>query len=81
MSTDLSIILKEIISLKLEIRILSNKINNLDKSCSRMDGHINFVENTYSTLRSPLNIFSSIINKFYGNVEDTTDLPTIENNK
>ena len=51
-------ILDELRDLRREIQMLSDRIEKLDKSCSRMDNHINFVENTYDILRTPLNVVS-----------------------
>jgi hypothetical protein len=76
---DNQIVIQKLDSLEKQIKILIQKIDNLDKSCSRMDGHIEFVEKTYDVLRSPLNLLTSMSSRFYGSVEDDNVLPQLEN--
>ena len=38
-----------------------NKINNLENSCNKMNEHINFVEETYTTLKTPLSFIKKNI--------------------
>ena len=56
-----------------KIDLLDEKVTRLDKSSSKMDEHINFVEGTYETLRSPLDFITSNINKMRRNIGDTSD--------
>lgn len=50
----------EVIQLKEKINLLIEKIDGVNKSCSRMDGHISFVERVYDSLKisSYLTFFS-----------------------
>ena len=69
---------EKIIIEALEADGVSQKIDNLDRSCSRMDDHIDFVERTYDVLRSPLSLLTNISSRFYSSVEDD-NLPQLEN--
>lgn len=69
-------ILDEIKQLRKEVKELSDKIDNIDNSCSKMDSHINFVEDTYDNLKNPINIVSNLITTNF-----TSKLPEIKNNK
>ena len=62
-----------------QLKILIQKIDNLNTSCSRMDNHIDFVEKTYDVLRSPLNLLTNMTSSFYGQVEDNNNLPELGN--
>ena len=62
-----------------QLKILIQKIDNLNTSCSRMDNHIDFVEKTYDVLRSPLNLLTNMTATFYGQVEDDNNLPELGN--
>lgn len=59
----------EVIQLKEKINLLIEKIDGVNKSCSRMDGHISFVETVYNSLK-----FSSYLT-FFSKKET---LPTIK---
>ena len=74
-------ILDELRNLKEEIKKLSSKIENLDRSCSRMDDHINFVENTYDILRTPLNVVSNLVTNTFSSGTIENELPSLENKK
>lgn len=52
-------------------------VGKLDGSCSKMDDHINFVETTYDTLRSPLDYLTNRINRLRG-VNEQKQLPNIQ---
>jgi archaellum component FlaC len=65
-----------------KITNLENKINNLEqkidlliKTCGRMDSHINFVETTYETLRSPLNFIKNKLNYTRQQLPELPDAP------
>ena len=73
-------ILDELRNIKKEIKMLSDKIEKLDKSCSRMDNHINFVENTYDILRIPLNVVSNLVTNTFSSKKIENKLPTLKNN-
>lgn len=40
--------------------IILDKLNKLIQLCSRMDTHVEFVENVYNSIRHPLTTFSRI---------------------
>lgn len=72
----LELIMNEIKSLKdsqerliEEVKGLKENQTELSKSCSRMDNHISFVEDTYETLKNPLNIFKNKIEYVFGKKE------------
>ena len=48
--------------LREEVKLLSDKNDKLTTICSRMDTHIDFVEDTYENLKNPLNFISSKFN-------------------
>lgn len=73
-------ILDELRNIKKEIKMLSDKIEKLDKSCSRMDNHINFVENTYDILRTPLNVVSNLVTNTFSSKKIENKLPSLKNN-
>ena len=50
----------------LEISRLRQTIEKLEKDCARMDGHITFVENTYDTLKFPINVVKRRIEQVFG---------------
>jgi len=47
----------------IEIAGLKEDIADLKRICSRMDNHITFVENTYHTLRTPIDYIKYYFNK------------------
>ena len=59
---------------------LIQAVDKLDGSCSKMDDHINFVENTYETLKSPLDYISSRVNRLRG-VDERKLLPQLQHSK
>ena len=77
--TDQKKILDELKNIRKDINILTNKINKLNKSCSRMDNHISFVENTYDILRSPLSIVSNLITNTFSYQISENKLPKLKN--
>jgi archaellum component FlaC len=73
-------------------RVTSDKLDKIEKllhdviemvrdqkqSCSKMDDHINFIEDTYETLRSPLDYVTTQVNRLRGvETNDTLTLPNI----
>ena len=63
--------MSEILELKNEIKNINKKldiiINILEKntqSCNKMSSHIDFVENVYDTIKSPLGYICNKINYF-----------------
>ena len=56
---------------------LTGTINKQSESCKKMDTHIDFIEGTYETLRSPLDFVTSKVNRLRG-VEEDSNLPEIQ---
>ena len=79
--SDLKIIREDIKKLNENMKALTEAINNLTSACSRMDGHIDFVENTYDILRTPLNFVVRQVDRLRGiesiDLNDSIDLPRI----
>lgn len=61
-----------------KVQSLEDKIDKLISVCSRMDGHINFVENTYTSLRTPLDFIKNGVERAIGYTK-THELPRLEN--
>ena len=55
---------------------IATTIDKCQKSCQNMDSHISFVENTYTTLRAPLDYMRQAINSLTG--EESKQLPLLE---
>lgn len=70
---------EEFDKLNTKILLLTEAVNNLTKTTSRMDEHINFVEGSYETLRSPLDFIVSRVNNLRGVSNDNSSLPQIKN--
>lgn len=58
--------------------VIEQRLSNCEFSCKNMDDHINFVENTYSTLRSPLDYIRTKFNYITGTQSEP--LPNLRNN-
>lgn len=56
----------EIRELREEIRSLTEEVHKLTQSCSRMDGHISFVERVYSRFSHPLNVLKDKVESVFG---------------
>ena len=57
------------------------EINNIvQKDCSKMSNHINFIEHTYTLIRTPLGYFKNNIEYLMGNTNNNNNLPLINNN-
>ena len=56
---------------------LNIKLTNIETDCSKMNNHINFVENTYNRVRVPLSYLKTKIELIMG-VSNNNDLPLIE---
>ena len=57
---------------------IQQDIKDIKYSNSKMDNHIDFIENTYNILKNPLTIFSSTLNRITGNTYEDTSLPDIK---
>lgn len=58
---------------------LEDRLNGIEGSCSGMDSHIGFIEGVYETLRSPLDYFTSQVNRWTG--KESESLPELEGKK
>lgn len=54
------------------LKILVDKIEKLDKSCTKMDSHIDFVEDTYEGLKYPLKVIKSKVESVFGKERSIT---------
>jgi len=61
---------KKIDRLQCDISDIKTQLNNVESNCNRMDSHISFIENTYDTLRHPINIFKAKIEQVFGKGEN-----------
>ena len=50
--------------------------NNLAKDCSKMSDHIDFIDQVYETVRTPLHYICSNINYIIGDVESQDTIET-----
>jgi archaellum component FlaC len=64
-----------------KLDFLSTKMSDCESSCKNMDDHINFVEETYQTLRSPLDFVKSQVNYITGNTTNSGSLPQLKDKK
>ena len=48
-------------SIEARLDLMDTKIKKMKASCTSMDDHIGFVENVYSTLKSPLNYLANMV--------------------
>jgi predicted nuclease with TOPRIM domain len=53
-------------NLESRIEELKQEILKLQTICSRMNGHITFVEDTYEKLKFPLNVVKSKVESLFG---------------
>jgi len=63
-----------------KIDALNKTSTNVEEDCHQMRNHINFVENTYKVVRTPLNYITNKLNNFIHNTAVEQELPMIENN-
>ena len=64
----------------LTLQRIEKKLSDVEVSCDGMDGHIEFVESVYSTVRHPLNFLVKKIQLFTtGDGENHESLPLLEN--
>lgn len=54
-------ILKKLGTIEARLDLMDTKIKEMNKSCTSMDNHIGFVENVYSSLKSPLNYLANMV--------------------
>jgi predicted nuclease with TOPRIM domain len=78
--TNLEILIMESFS-KLERKINElekNKLNHVQEACDKMNNHIDFIEETYTTLQTPLNYVKNKVEYLMGYNNDSKSLPTIK---
>lgn len=68
-------ILNKLDSIEKKLNMILVRLENCEKSCTKMDNHISFVEETYSTLRSPLDYIRSVIDSITRT--QTEELPNL----
>lgn len=66
---------EDIKEIKEQLLLIVNELKIQAKTTKKMDEHINFVEDTYETLRSPLNYIASTYNNLVG--KDIQELPQL----
>jgi archaellum component FlaC len=64
--SDIETMKKDLDDVKDTLTKLTIAIDKLTNVCSRMDNHINFVEDTYDSLKFPLNYAKCTIEKIMG---------------
>ena len=77
MEEELEKVKRELGELKGEILEMREEIKKLIQVCSRMDGHISFVNETYNVVRRPLSAIVSMVSKTITNDTDSS-LPQIK---
>jgi hypothetical protein len=78
--TNLEILIMESFS-KLESKINElekNKLNHVQEACDKMNNHIDFIEETYTTLKTPLNYVKNKVEYLMGYKNESKSLPTIK---
>ena len=77
---DLLLIIKQDLDeIKKKVNTLEEKMENIDKSGSKMNKHIDFINTAYDTIKEPLNFVTKNVKRFMG-LDDQSDLPAIEYN-
>jgi hypothetical protein len=66
----LSMIIHKIDMLQTSVNELNVRFEKVQENCDRMDSHINFVENTYDTLKYPIDIFKNKMIQLFGKGEE-----------
>jgi chromosome segregation ATPase len=56
----------------------NSKLKHVQESCDRMNTHIDFIHETYSTLQTPLNFVKNKVEYLMGYKSETKSLPTIK---
>lgn len=65
--------------LREEVLSLKEIVLRLEKTCSRMDNHITFVDHVYDKVQAPFNFVLNKVSRVMGRTEQT--LPTIKNHE
>jgi hypothetical protein len=60
-------ILEEKVDLIIQLLKMNNdNIKDIEKSCDKMNGHIDFIETTYDKLKYPIDVFKNKIEQVFG---------------
>jgi hypothetical protein len=62
-----------------KINIIEQKLDKIECDCLKMNNHINFVEKTYSIVRTPLNFLKNKVEFLMGKNNNDLELPLIKN--
>ncbi len=62
----LDLILLELKQINTKLNQLTQEVESLKKTVNRMDGHIDFVEETYDTLKFPIHVVKKKIEQIFG---------------
>jgi len=73
----LDLILESIKNIETRLNLIEQVLN---KNCSKMEDHINFVESTYNIVRKPLNYLKNKVEGVMGLNQTVKELPEIKNN-
>lgn len=57
------------------ITILHHDNKDIKENCKKMGNHIQFIENVYDSVRTPLNYLTNKVNYMLGNKNESTSLP------
>jgi len=60
MESKLDLIIEELISINKKLKILNEKLEIMDKDCSKMSEHIDFINIIYEKLKYPLNCITKL---------------------
>lgn len=73
---ELEEILANLDAIDKKLDIILERLHHCETSCKKMDDHISFVEETYTTLRTPLDYMKNMVNSITG--DESHALPKIE---
>jgi len=77
MEYKLDLILNKLDSINSRLNNIELEIKKIKESSGKMDNHIDFIEDTYETLKYPIEYVKKSFDKYVSN----KDLSTIENKK
>ena len=72
--SEIDMLKKDLKEVKETVAALVVAVDKLTKVCSRMDDHIDFVEDTYNNLKHPLNFAKTKIERIMGYSQSDTNL-------
>jgi len=79
MEENIKLILESLKNIESRLTVIEQTLN---KNTTKMESHIDFIENTYNVVRTPLNYIKNKVECIMGNSSATKqkDLPQIKNN-